>query len=86
MAEGKQATGKVHFGYFVVAAMVLTSFIPLSLGLSCVGIFHPALSDYLDVERGMLSYYTSVLWVAALVTLSFLAKQFLQFALPPEML
>ena len=74
MTEGRQATGKIHFGYFVVAAMVLTSFIPLSLGLSCAGIFYPALSDYLGVERGMLSYYTSVLWIAALVTLPFLGK------------
>ena len=74
MAEDKQKTGKIHFGYFVVAAMVLTSFIPLSLGLSCAGIFYPALSDYLGVERGMLSYYTSVLWIAALVTLPFLGK------------
>jgi len=64
MAEDKQKTGKIHFGYFVVVAMVLTSFIPLSLGLSCAGIFYPALSDYLGVERGMLSYYTSVLWIA----------------------
>ena len=74
MTKDKQATGKVHFGYFVVAAMVLTSFIPLSLGLSCAGIFYPALSDDLGVERGMLSYYTSVLWIAALVTLPFLGK------------
>ena len=74
MTKGKQAMGKIHFGYFVVAAMVLTSFIPLSLGLSCAGIFYPALSDYLGVERGMLSYYTSVLWIAALVTLPFLGK------------
>ena len=74
MVEGKRANGKMHFGYFVVAAMVLTCFIPLSLGLSCAGIFYPALSDYLGVERGMLSYYTSVLWIAALVTLPFLGK------------
>ena len=65
---------KMHFGYFVVVAMVLTSFMPLSLGLSCAGIFYPALSDYLGVERGMLSYYTSVLWIAALVALPFMGK------------
>ena len=74
MDQGKRIGNKVHFGYFVVAAMVLTSFIPLSLGLSCAGIFYPALSDYLGVERGMLSYYTSVLWIAALVTLPFMGK------------
>ncbi|MBQ9042056.1 MAG: MFS transporter [Eggerthellaceae bacterium] len=72
--SSQNAKGKLHFGYLVVAAMVLTSFIPLSLGLSCAGIFYPALSDYLGVERGMLSYYTSVLWIAALVTLPFLGK------------
>ena len=74
MTEGIQATGKVHFGYFVVAAMVLTSFIPLSLGRSCAGIFYPALSEHLGVEKGMLSYYTSVLWIAALITLPLLGK------------
>ena len=74
MVEDKQTTGKIHFGYFVVVAMILTCFIPLSLGLSCAGIFYPALSDHLGVERGMLSYYTSVLWIAALVTLPFLGK------------
>ena len=73
MTEGN-AGKKIHFGYFVVAAMVLTCFIPLSLGLSCAGIFYPALSDHLGVERGMLSYYTSVLWIAALVALPFLGK------------
>ena len=51
----------MHFGYLVVAAMVLTSFIPLSLGLSCAGIFYPAVSDYLGVERGMLCYYNSII-------------------------
>ena len=66
--------GKIHFGYFVVAAMVITSFIPLSLGLSCAGIFYPSLSESLGVEKGMLSYYTTFIWVAALVTLPILGK------------
>lgn len=74
MGEGRQTTGKIHFGYFVVVAMVLTCFIPLSLGLSCAGIFYPALSEHLGVEKGMLSYYTSVLWIAALVALPLLGK------------
>ena len=59
----------MHFGYRVVAALVLTSFIPLSLALSCAGIFYPSLSAYLDVEPGFLSYYTSILWLATLLTL-----------------
>lgn len=64
----------VHFGYAVVAALVITSFIPLSMGLSCAGIFYPSLSIALSVEPGMLSYYTSILWVAALVALPFMGK------------
>ena len=74
MEQGKKPGGKLHFGYLVVTALVLTSFMPLSLGLSCAGIFYPAVSEHLGVERGMLSYYTSVLWIAALVTLPFLGK------------
>ena len=66
--------GKLHFGYLVAVTLVLTCFIPLSLGLSCAGIFYPALTEYLGVERGMLSYYTSVLWIAALVSLPFMGK------------
>lgn len=63
-----------HFGYSVVIAMVITSFIPLSLGLSCAGIFYPSVSVSLGVEKGMLSYYTTFIWIAALVTLPFLGR------------
>lgn len=65
MADGK----RVFFGYFVVAALVLTSFIPLSLGLSCAGIFYPAVSEDLGIGTGLLGYYTSILWLAAMVAL-----------------
>ena len=65
MAGGK----KLFFGYFVVAALVITSFIPLSLGLSCAGIFYPAVSEDLGIGTGLLGYYTSILWLAAMVTL-----------------
>ena len=64
----------MHFGYRIVIALILTSFMPLSLGLSCAGIFYPSLAAYLQVEPGMLSYYTSILWLAALVTLPFLGN------------
>ena len=58
----------------MVVALVLTSFMPLSFGLSCAGIFYPPLSEALGVEKGVLSYYISVLWVAALVTLPFMGR------------
>lgn len=75
MVQGEQAqNGKLHFGYLVVAALVLTSFIPLSLALSCAGIFYPPLSEALGVEKGVLSYYISVLWLAALVALPFMGR------------
>ena len=74
MADNAKAGGKIHFGYLVVAALVLTSFIPLSLGLSCAGIFYPPLSEALGVEKGVLSYYISVLWLAALVALPFMGR------------
>lgn len=65
MAGGK----KLFFGYFVVAALVITSLIPLSLGLSCAGIFYPAVSEDLGIGTGLLGYYTSILWLAAMVAL-----------------
>lgn len=67
-------TRRIFFGYFVVAALTLTSFIPLSLGLSCAGIFYPALSADLGVGAGLLGYYTSILWLAAMVALPFMGR------------
>lgn len=64
----------VFFGYCVVAALVLTSFVPLSLGLSCAGIFYPALSEELGVGAGVLGYYTSILWLAAMASLPALGR------------
>lgn len=69
---------KFHFAYLVVIALVLTSFGPLSLGLSCAGIFYTAVSAHLGVGAGTLSYYTSLLWVASLVTLPLLGRLFSQ--------
>ncbi len=67
---------KVHFGYLLVVALVLTSFGPLSLGLSCAGIFYTSVSEHLGVGTGTLSYYTSLLWAASLVALPLLGKLF----------
>lgn len=65
---------RIFFGYFTVAALVLTSFIPLSLGLSCAGIFYPAVSADLGIGTGLLGYYTSILWLAAMVTLPVMGR------------
>lgn len=63
-----------HFGLLIVAALILTSFGPLSLGLSCAGIFYTSLAEHLGVGTGTLSYYTSIIWASSLVLLPFLGK------------
>ncbi|MBR3689482.1 MAG: MFS transporter [Eggerthellaceae bacterium] len=65
---------KPHFGFLLVFALVLTSFGPLSFGLSCAGIFYTPLSEHLGVGTGTLSYYTSILWISSLIFLPFLGK------------
>ena len=73
-AGDKVRTHGLFFGYRVVIALVLTSFIPLSLGLSCAGIFYTSLSEHLGVGAGMLSYYTSILWLSSLIFLPLLGR------------
>ena len=65
---------RLHFGFLVVAAFLLTSFGPLSLSISCAGIFYSAVSEHLGVGAGTLSYYTSIIWASSLVMLPFLGK------------
>ena len=67
-------TPRVHFGYCVVAALVITSFIPLSFAISCSGIFYPYIADELGIEKGMTSYYISFLWISTMVSLPFMGK------------
>ena len=70
----KSKHGGFYYGYVIVAVLVLTSFIPVSLGLSCAGVFYPVISQDLGVSTGKLSYYVSFIWIAALVTLPVLGK------------
>ena len=72
--QGTKENGHVHFGYAVVFALVVTSFGPLSLGLSCAGIFYPAVAEHLDVGKGVLSYYTSFIWIASMLVLPLFGK------------
>lgn len=74
MKERAKSALRIHQGYLVVAALVFTSFIPLSMCLSCTGIFYPPLSLELGVDKGILSYYVAILWVAALVSLPFTGR------------
>lgn len=68
------AMKRPHFGFLIVVALILTSFGPLSLGLSCAGIFYTSVAEHLGVGTGTLSYYTSILWASSLVFLPFLGK------------
>lgn len=63
-----------RYGYMTVFALILTSFVPLSLGLSCAGIFYPYVASDLGVGTGVMSYYTSFLWLSATVFLSLMGK------------
>lgn len=68
-ASNSQKQAK-RYAFQLVFALCLTSFIPLSLGLSCAGIFYTPLSQHLGVGTGTLSYFTSILWIASVITLS----------------
>ena len=70
------SNGRIHFGFKLVFALALTSSGPLSLGLSCAGIFYTSISEHLGVGAGTLSYYTSILWASSLVALPVLGKLF----------
>ena len=65
---------RVHFGYCVVAALVITSFIPLSFAISCSGIFYPYIAEELGIEKGMTSYYISFVWISTMLSLPFMGK------------
>ena len=62
------------FGYLVVAALVMTSFMPLSLALSCAGIFYAPVAAELGTGVGTMSYYTSIMWGTSLFVLPTLGR------------
>lgn len=57
----------LHFGYLVVFSLVLTSFMPLSLGLSCQGIFYHAVAEHIGAGVGVVSYYASIIAASCFV-------------------
>ena len=67
---------KPFFGYFVVLALILVCFCPVSFGMSCAGIFYSSLAEHFSVGTGMLSYYSSLLQLAALVFLPIFGRLF----------
>lgn len=71
-AEAKQ--GGAFFGYYVVFALALTTFGPVSFGHSCAGIFYPSAAADLGVGVGTLSYFTPLACLTACLALPFLGR------------
>lgn len=63
-----------HYGYLIVLTFVVTSFGPLSLGLSCAGLFFTPVANEFAVNPGTVSYYFSFMYIASIITLPFLGK------------
>lgn len=64
----------LHFGYLVVLTLVLTSFMPLSLGLSCQGIFYDSVGQHIGVGKGMMSYYASIIAATSFIFMPLLGN------------
>ena len=75
-ATGTESCRRPFFGFLVVFALVLTCFCPVSFGMSCAGVFYPSLAEHFGVSNGMLSFYSSILQLAALVFLPVLGRLF----------
>lgn len=72
--EAKEEKRAKRYGYLTVCALVITSFIPLSLGLSCAGIFYPSVAADLGVGIGVMSYYTSFIWLSSTIFLPIMGR------------
>ncbi len=70
----EQGSRKPHFGYFVVFALVMTMFCPVSFGHSCAGIFYPYAAQDLGVGTGVLSYFTPLACLSGLIFLPFAGR------------
>ena len=55
-----RAGGKVFYGYWIVVALVVINFIPVTLFMSCNATFMPAVADALNASPGVVGYILSV--------------------------
>ena len=67
-------SARPHFGFFVVFALVMCMFCPVSFGHSCAGIFYPYAAADLGVGTGVLSYFTPLACLSGLVFLPFAGR------------
>ena len=63
-----------HFAYFVVFALIMTMFCPVSFGHSCAGILYPYAATDLGVGTGVLSYFTPLACLSGLIFLPFAGR------------
>lgn len=73
-ARAKREGQPRFFGYYVVFALALTTFGPVSFGHSCAGIFYPSAAADLGVGVGTLSYFTPLACLTACLALPFLGR------------
>ena len=71
---GNTRNARPHFGFFVVFALVMCMFCPVSFGHSCAGIFYPYAAADLGVGTGVLSYFTPLACLSGLVFLPFAGR------------
>lgn len=79
MAAASAKKGGFHFGYLVVLTLVLTSFMPLSLGLSCQGIFYSAVAAHIGAGLGVVSYYASIIAASCFVFMAIMGRLISRF-------
>ena len=72
--SGNARNARPHFGFFVVFALVICMFCPVSFGHSCAGIFYPYAAADLGVGTGVLSYFTPLACLSGLVFLPFAGR------------
>jgi len=58
--SAQNSRGKIFYGYWIVVALVVLNFIPVTLFMSCNATFMPAVADALNVSPGVIGYILSV--------------------------
>ncbi|MDO5116863.1 MAG: MFS transporter [Eggerthellaceae bacterium] len=53
-------SGRIFYGYWIVAALVIINFIPVTFFMSCNATFMPAVADALEESPGVIGYVLSV--------------------------
>ena len=77
---GAKGAGGFHYGYLIVAALILITGIPCATVLSCAGIFFNPVSEFFGVPKTQFTLYFSISNIAMMITLPFAGKMIEQFS------